>query len=123
MVVWEGVASYLGADAVDATFRSLAALTAPRSTVVFTYLHRDAVTGEADIPAARAATRAVRRVGEPFKFGLDPARVGDYLRERGFALEDERSGADLARGYFGPAGERKPEAGFYRIAVARRLGA
>lgn len=121
VVVWEGVASYLGADAVDATFRSLAALTAPGSTVVFTYLHRDAITGAADIPAARAAMRAVRRVGEPFKFGMDPARVGDYLRERGFELEDERSGAELAREYLAPADEQKPAAGFYRIAVARRL--
>ena len=120
VVVWEGVTSYLGADAVDATFRSLAALTAPRSTVVFTYLRRDVVTGEAEPPGAQAAARAVRRAGEPFKFGLDPARVGGYLRERGFDLEEERSCADLARAYFGAHDGPELAAAFYRIAVARR---
>ena len=86
---------------------------------MFTYLHSDVITGEADLPAARAAARAVRRAGEPFRFGLDPARVGGYLRERGFELERERS-CDLARAYLGPVDGRKPEADFYRIAVGRR---
>jgi methyltransferase (TIGR00027 family) len=119
IVVWEGVTSYLSADAVDASFRSLAAATAPGSTIVFTYLHPDVLEG-ARAAGARAAARAVRRAGEPFRFGLDPDRVADYLEERGFELSDNRSCADLARTYLGATGPAVP--GFYRIAVARRAG-
>src|SRR4051812_22745557 len=39
-VVWEGVTNYLTERAVDTTFRDLATITAPGSTVVFTYVDR-----------------------------------------------------------------------------------
>jgi len=46
VVVWEGVTNYLTADAVDATLRDLAALLAPGSRIVFTYIDRAVLTGE-----------------------------------------------------------------------------
>ena len=43
--IWEGVTGYLSAEAVDATLRELAALGAPGSRVVFTYLDAEALAG------------------------------------------------------------------------------
>lgn len=122
VLVWEGVTSYLSADAVDATLRSVATVIAPESTIAFTYLRREILEGEVESPGAGAVKRAVRRAGEPFRFGLDPDRVGTYVQARGFELEKDRSAADLARAYLDPDASRKLEPTFYRIAVARRGG-
>ena len=119
VVVWEGVTSYLSPDGVDSTFRSLATATTPGSMVAFTYLRRDVVEGEATPSGARAAARAVRRASEPFRFGMDPEGVADYLDERGFELEENRSCADLASIYFDKTDGRRLEPAFYRIAVGR----
>jgi methyltransferase (TIGR00027 family) len=121
VVVWEGVTSYLTADAVDTTLRSLAAAIAPESVVAFTYLQREVLQGQVDSPGAVAVKRAVRLAGEPFRFGLNPERVHAYVEDRGFALEADRSAADLAREYLDRAASRGLEPAFYRIAVARRV--
>ena len=79
-VIWEGVTNYLNAAAVDATLRGLPALCPPGSTVIFTYVDRGVLDGTAAFAGAAEWHDAVRREGEPWTFGLDPAEVPDYLR-------------------------------------------
>ncbi|MEQ0565279.1 SAM-dependent methyltransferase [Amycolatopsis sp. NEAU-NG30] len=107
-VVWEGVTNYLTAQAVDATFRDLATIVAPGSTVVFTYVDRAAL-GD-----GTAWHREVAKVGEPWTFGFPPADVPGYLAERGLDLKGDLSAEEAAARY----GRDEPAAGFYRIAWA-----
>ncbi len=122
LFIWEGVASYLSAEAVDATLRALAGLGAPGSLLVFTYLDRAGLEDGAKLRGAAGTIGAVRRAGEPFRFGLDPAELGGYLAERGLELREEISTAALAERYLHPRGRRPVASEFFRLAVAVRPG-
>lgn len=62
---------------------------------------------------------AVRRVGEPFTFGLDPAEVSGYLADRGFGLEWDSAVSDAAARLY-PAGTCPSVPAYYHVAGARR---
>lgn len=119
LVLWEGVTNYLNAQAVAGTFAAIASLVGPGSPVVFTYIDRAILDGTHAFEGADASRRAVRRVGEPYTFGLDPADVRDYLSRFGFELVSDDPVSDLAPRYY--AGRRSPKVyGYYHVAEARR---
>jgi methyltransferase (TIGR00027 family) len=119
LVLWEGVTNYLGPEAVDTTFRFLASGVGPGSPVVFTYVDRGILDGSAAFDGAETTMRAVRRVGEPFTFGLDPAEVPGYLAERGFELEWDVAVRDAAERFY-PAGDCPSAPAYYHVAESRR---
>jgi len=117
MFVWEGVTNYLTADAVAATMQAIAALAAPGSRLVFTYVHRGAIDGSLSFAGMQRLTEMLGAVGEPWKFGLDPAEVGEYLKGFGFSLTLDMGARDYRAKYL-----RDPGHGyeFYRVALAER---
>jgi len=119
LVLWEGVTNYLDPEAVDATFRFLAAAVGPGSPVLFTYVDRGIIDGTTRFDGAETTLRAVRRVGEPFTFGLDPAEVPGYLADRGFTLEWDTAVSDAAERRY-PAGTCPSVPAYYHVAGARR---
>lgn len=94
LVVWEGVTMYLSEPAVDACVRAVAALSAPGSRFVLTYVERAAL--ERPGLVHRLVARLVARVGEPLRFGFDPSELPTWLGERGFSLEHDVSFRDAA---------------------------
>jgi hypothetical protein len=58
----------------------------------------------------------VRRLGEPWTFGLQPEAVSGFLAARGLKLRDDQGADDYRRRYLGD-GEH-PGNAFYRIAAA-----
>jgi methyltransferase (TIGR00027 family) len=119
LVLWEGVTNYLAPEAVDATFTFLAAVLGTGSPVVFTYVDRGIIDGTAAFEGADTTLRAVRRVGEPFTFGFDPAQVACYLAARGFDLEWDTKVSDAAASLY-PAGKCPRVPAYYHVAGARR---
>jgi methyltransferase (TIGR00027 family) len=119
LVLWEGVTNYLDPEAVDATFRFLAAAVGPGSPVLFTYVDRGIIDGTARFDGAQTTLRAVRRVGEPFTFGLDPTEVPGYLADRGFGLEWDTAVSDAAARLY-PSGACPSVPAYYHVAGARR---
>ena len=114
--IWEGVVAYLTPAAVDATLRWASDVSGGGSELVFTYVHEGLLDGSEPFPHAGPWVDSVRAAGEPFVFGLHPAKLATYLAERGWRLLDDLSTIDaLAR--YGLAAGRVP--GFYRIARAR----
>lgn len=110
--IWEGVLGYLEPDAIDAMLRWMASTGAPGSRVVFTYIDKSAVDGGLrDTPWVQAVGRA----GEPFRTGLDPAELPEFLAERGLRLLGDETTVDAARRY-GISDRRMPD--FYRVALA-----
>ncbi|MFL5300018.1 MAG: class I SAM-dependent methyltransferase [Anaeromyxobacteraceae bacterium] len=96
LVVWEGVAMYLRADAVEETLAAVHRLGVPGSTVAFTYFEHRRVTRPAMAAVRAAAGVFARAAGEPFRSGFDPAALAAWLLPRGFALERDRGEAELA---------------------------
>jgi methyltransferase (TIGR00027 family) len=119
LVLWEGVTNYLDPVSVDATFRFLAGATGPGSPVLFTYVDRGMIDGTVRFEGAETTLRAVRRVGEPITFGLDPGEVPGYLAERGFGLESDVVVRDAAERFY-PAGDCPSAPAYYHVVQARR---
>jgi methyltransferase (TIGR00027 family) len=119
LVVWEGVTNYLDRAAVDAMFAFLATTLTSGSPVVFTYVDRRMLDATLSFDGASTTLTAVRRMGEPFTFGLDPRAVPGYLAERGFALNWDLSVHDVAPRYY-PAADRPRTPAYYRVVSAER---
>jgi len=114
--VWEGVTNYLTEPAVDSTLRFIGS-TAPGSRVVFTYVHRGMIDGTESFPGTGRLTRTLRRVGEQWTFGFEPAEVPAYLAARGLRLIEDL-GAREYRARYLPGGAAILGYEFYRAALA-----
>lgn len=120
--VCEGLTHYLPSEIVDALFHYISAA-AVGSQVVFTYLHRGILDGSARFAGANASMRTVRRAGEPYTFGFDPAEVPAYLARRGFSLIEDIGASELRHRYLTPLGRgRMKLSEFQRIARAEVRG-
>jgi methyltransferase (TIGR00027 family) len=115
-IIWEGVASYLTPDAVDATVRWARAIAGPGSEFDLTYVHRGILDGTTSFPHAQPWVDSVKNAGEPFVFGFDPSELGDYLAARGWELIEDLSTTE-ALAQHGSDASNVPS--FYRIARAR----
>jgi methyltransferase (TIGR00027 family) len=117
--LWEGVTNYLTAEAVDQTLRWVAGAAAAGSVLLFTYVHRGMLDGSVPFEGARAGSNTVRRSGEPFTFGFDPAELPAHLAARGLTLVEDVAAPEYRARYLGPAGREMKLWEFYRAAVAR----
>jgi methyltransferase (TIGR00027 family) len=118
-VIWEGVTGYLTPNAVDATLRYVSSATAPGSRIVFTYLHRGVLDGSARFEGAEEVIAYVKKAGEPFTFGLDPADLQKYLAERGFDLIEDVGPEEYQARYMMSGGPTVKVSAFSRAALAR----
>lgn len=86
--VAEGLLMYLEHDDVKRLLDDIATIAPARSRLVFTFLSADDA-GRPVIGHAAARTRFLLKLyGEPLRSGIHPDRLGEYLRERGFALRE-----------------------------------
>jgi methyltransferase (TIGR00027 family) len=116
--ICEGVTHYLQADAVDAIFRYVARSAAVGSRMVFTYIHRAILAESSAFAGAEETLATVRRSGEPYTFGLDPADLREYLATRGLAPIEDVGASEYRERYLAPVGRgREPLSGFQRAAL------
>jgi methyltransferase (TIGR00027 family) len=115
LLLWEGVTNYLTEDAVAKVLRWFATAAAG-SIVVFTYVHGGLLDGTVRFVGGELMLDNVKRLGEPWTFGLRPDQVGDFVARAGLRLREDLGADDYRRRYLGDA----PMAGyaFYRLAVA-----
>ncbi len=117
--IWEGVTNYLTEDAVNATLEFIGT-TAPRSRVVFTYVHRDVLRNPGQFPGGRALARMMKLLEETWTFGLDPAAVPALVEAHGLRLIDDVGSVDYRAKYLGPNGRHLKGYEFYRVAIAEK---
>jgi methyltransferase (TIGR00027 family) len=116
--ICEGVTHYLSAGAVDTLFRYVARNAGVGSQMVFTYIHRAALGGSVTFAGAEQTLAAVRRAGEPYTFGFDPAELPQYLAARGLILIEDVGARTYRERYLRPRGRgHEPLADFQRAAV------
>jgi methyltransferase (TIGR00027 family) len=114
LFVWEGVTNYLTEDAVVKVLRWFAT-TAPGSTIVFTYVHAGLLDGTVAFDGGALMLDNVKRLGEPWTFGLYPEAVGDFVARAGLRMREDLGADDYRRRYLGAP---MPGYAFYRIATA-----
>jgi methyltransferase (TIGR00027 family) len=115
-VVWEGVFSYLTADAIDSTLAALIEVCAPGSWVILTYVDQRALNEPSAKPQAWLA--AVRDAGEPFLTGLHPAHAPGFFAAHHLSLRRDESTREAAHRLGVARAQTIPS--FYRLAVVPR---
>jgi len=118
-VLWEGVTQYIGVEAVDATFRFVSRAVAPGSKIVFTYVHKGLIDGSANMQGAKKLLAELERQGEPWRFGINPRELSQYLAAYGLELIEDVGAMDYRTRYLDPAGRRMAVFEGERVAVAR----
>lgn len=120
--ICEGVTHYLSADAVDAVFRSVAR-SAGGSQMAFTYIHRGILDGSVRFAGADQTLATVRRAGEPYTFGFDPAELPQYLAARDLLLVEDVGASTFRDRYLTPLGRgEEPLTEFQRAALVEITG-
>jgi len=121
--ICEGVTHYLSAPDVDTLFRYVARNAPVGSEMVFTYIHRTILDGTATFAGAGRTLDIVRRSGEPYTFGFDPAELPGYLAARDLELIEDVGAATYRERYLDPRGRgHEPLSEFQRAALARVVG-
>jgi methyltransferase (TIGR00027 family) len=113
--VWEGVTNYLDEVAVAAILDTVGR-TKDGGVILFTYIHRGILDGSKKFEGADQLVENVKKLGEPWKFGLLPEEVGSYVTQFGLKLEQDVGADDYRKQFLGAA---DPGYGFYRLAIAR----
>lgn len=114
--IWEGVSNYLTQPAVEGVL-AMVGCAAPDSVLVFTYIHRGVIDGSVPFEGGALLRSNTQRLGEPWRFGLDPAQTPVVLARFGLQLELDLS-ADQYRERYSWASNMRGYA-FYHAAVAR----
>lgn len=104
--IWEGVTQYITAEAVDATFRYISRIVATGSEIAFTYIHRGIINSSVDFKGSQRLISNLKRQGEPWTFGIDPAEITQYLAKRGFVLVEHVGALDYLTRYLNPLGRQ-----------------
>jgi methyltransferase (TIGR00027 family) len=99
-----GVATYLTPEAVDETFRSVRALAAPGSELVFDYVENALFRPENQGEGVRYIFQNVRAQGEPFLSSFDPERLAGHMRSLDFELIEDQDSKQRWQRYFESAG-------------------
>jgi methyltransferase (TIGR00027 family) len=118
--ICEGVTHYLSDADVDTLFCYVAQSAAAGSEMVFTYIHRAILDGTATLAGASRTLATVRRSGEPYTFGFDPAGLPQYLAARGLVLIEDLGADEYRARYLSPLGRgHEPLSEFQRAARVR----
>ena len=98
LFLWEGVSYYLPLQAVDDVLKFVAGC-APGSSVVFDYALQSFVDGDTGTYGGEQIARWLKKIGEPFLFGLNPADAQRFLAKRGLRVVSHVGPSDLERMY------------------------
>jgi methyltransferase (TIGR00027 family) len=116
--VWEGVTPYLTETAMRQTMADLAGA-APGSGLVFTFIRKDFLDGQAMYGARGIYEEAVVKRGL-WHFGLHPDEVGEFLAEYGWREMEQVGPDEYTDRYLRPAGRDEPVSEIERAVYAER---
>lgn len=118
LTLWEGVTMYLSEEAIAGVVAAVGAFSAPGSRLAFNYVHRDMLRRPGLVGGL--VSTVVRRVGEPWRWGWEPAELPGWLDARGFRLERDASFDELAERLLPGVYARLASGVGRRLAVAER---
>jgi methyltransferase (TIGR00027 family) len=114
LTIWEGVIPYLTETTVCATLAAVHTYGSAGSRVVLNYIQRRRVE-------SRNFVRFVAsRVGEPLRFGWEPAALPNWLEARGFQWLSDHSDTELAQQLFQAPWKNRFKGAGGRVALAAR---
>lgn len=119
LFIWEGLSYYLPRPVVDETLTFLSRHAAEGSAVVFDYVSPAVADGTSRLTEATALGNALKHLGEPFVFGIDPGNIDGFLADRGLALVQNLNAADCQLRYLAAVHRRRQPSAMFFFAHAR----
>jgi methyltransferase (TIGR00027 family) len=98
LFLWEGVSYYLPRPVVEGVL-DFVSRCAEGSSIVFDYALDAYVRGDTSTLGGREVARWLKRVREPFVFGLDPSETREFLTARKLHTVSDLGPEDLAQAY------------------------
>ena len=117
LFILEGVTNYLTAEGVDTLLRVVNSV-APGTRLIFTYVQRNAIENPDRYAGTWLLRRTLRRVREPWSFGIDPAQLSAFLSERGLKLIWDEGSTAYRQRLLGDRALQTQGYEFYRAALA-----
>lgn len=99
LFLWEGVSMYLEERAVADVLTFISEKSGPGSTITFDYFDAAILGGNSNAYGAKEISAEVTKSGEPFRFGIDPKQVAEFLKESGFELVSHLTPEQLEQKY------------------------
>ena len=118
LFIWEGVAHYLTAEAVDQTLSFVSKHSGTGSSIIFDYVYTSALTTAHKRGEIIRMQRAKRYTGEGLVFGIEEGQVDEFLRVRGYTQIQNVTSEDLKRAYFTGVNQTRTIAPIYAIVHA-----
>jgi methyltransferase (TIGR00027 family) len=113
LFIWEGVTLYLEQEAVESTLAWIRLHSCRGSTIIFDYQDTSTLTGH-----HRAYAVLNRLTGEKRVFGMEPAQMEAFLRERGFTQVVDVNAVQLEHLYCTGPNQGRSMAKYYSIVHA-----
>jgi methyltransferase (TIGR00027 family) len=122
LFLWEGVSYYLQKPVVTGVLR-FAAGCAPGSSIILDYALRKFVEGDTSTYGGEVVANWLRKIGEPFVFGLNPHETPHFLGECGLKPVYDLSPEDTEARYLARKGGGilRRTLGHVRIVHARNV--
>lgn len=98
LFLWEGVSYYLPQSAVERVLEFVSSC-AVGSAVVFDYATRDFVNGDQSTYGGKQVARWLKKIKEPFLFGMNKEETAAFLRSCHLTLAADYGPEDLERLY------------------------
>lgn len=117
--IWEGMSYYLPAAVVEDTLAFISHHTAEGSSIVFDYVSPAVVRGASRLAEATALAAALKHLGEPFVFGIDPGDIEKFLGNRGLALVQNLTAAECRRRYLAGVNRHRRLSAMFTFAHAK----
>jgi len=100
LFIWEGVTTYITAEAVDSTLFFVANNSGKGSRIIFSYVFQSVVDGTSGMEGAEKWRKALEKRGEPPVFGIEGSEIEEFLRKRGFCHVKDANMVFLKKIYF-----------------------
>ncbi len=100
LFIWEGVIYYLEKKAVEQTFDFIVENSALGSRLAFDYFPPEVVDGTSGEKLGKEMYKLVKKIGEPYKFGITVADMDKLLKEHRFSSIQKYSSIDIRDTHF-----------------------
>jgi len=100
LFIWEGVTYYLEKESVRQTLQFVVENSGSGSKLAFDYYPPEIVDGTTKDRLGKSMYELVKKIGEPYKFGINVEDIDGFLGEHHFSHIQKYSSKDIRNLYF-----------------------
>ena len=118
LFLWEGVTYYLEKESVEQTLQFIIENSAHGSKLAFDYFPPEIVDGISKDRATKELHKVVKKLGEPYKFGIKSDEIDTFLTHHNFTTIHKSSSKDIRDTYFHGANKKRKVSHLFNFVFA-----